>query len=430
MRKPDPRKPDPRKPDPRKPDPIATSAPVAAPAERYTLDGDAAVEARIAADQARIARGVTGLVPAEHFVALVLMGGYGRGEGGYVMTAQGPAPFNDYDYFVVVRGLRRGARAALARQLGELAETLAVEVGVEVDFALLRREGLAAAEYSLMNAEMRWGHRVVAGDADVLARMPEMPLRALPHGELTRLMLNRGTLLLMNQRRLAELQSIRAGLGAAGGLDAADREQFFKYLFKAALACGDARLAADGHYHPSYPEKLARLEAPRPALYADEAGRPDPMPRHAEFLPLYRLAYRHKFHPAYDELADAHPAEWFARVLRVWNATLRAFEIRRLGAGFADWHDYCRTGVRKGQRGSLVRNLGVTLRDFGAQELLRNPRRSLVYPRERLIAALPLLLTEPGQLLDPCAASALGLPAHSHWRPAVERYLALWAKYA
>ena len=49
---------------------------------RYTLDGDAGVEARIASDQAVVAEAVEALLQPPGFRALVLMGGYGRGEGG------------------------------------------------------------------------------------------------------------------------------------------------------------------------------------------------------------------------------------------------------------------------------------------------------------------------------------------------------------
>lgn len=410
-----------------KAEPIATGESVAAPPARWTLDGDAAAEARIAADQQLIGDAVSAEVPAEHFVALVLMGGYGRGEGGFVVDDHGPAPYNDYDYFVVVRAADGNARDQLNGRLAMLAKTLEQQVGVEVDFALLRLEQLRRAEFSLMNAEMRWGHRVVAGPSDVLAVMPQMPFQRLPPGEMTRLMLNRGALLLMNQQRLLNGRTV----GVGGGFGAADREVFFKYLFKAILACGDTRLAAAGCYHPSYPEKLRRLEAARPSeAPGDDPLSPDPMPLHQEFMELYRLAYQHKFRPDYGQFADASPADWQARVLRIWTATLRAFEIRRLGRDFANWHDYCRAAVPKGQGGDLVRNIGVTVRDFGPLEPFRRPRRALRYPRERLISVLPLLLTESGTLLDPCTASALALPAKVHWKPAVERFLALWGKYA
>jgi hypothetical protein len=83
------------------------------------------------------------------------MGGYGRGDGGYRHGEGGPEPYNDYDYFVVVRGLGRRARRGLQGMLAQRADALERDVGVEVDFALLAEEGLPAAEYSLMNAEMR-----------------------------------------------------------------------------------------------------------------------------------------------------------------------------------------------------------------------------------------------------------------------------------
>jgi hypothetical protein len=395
------------------PEPVAAPEVVASPAQRYTLDGDDAVEARIARDQTLIADAVTDAVDRSHFVALVMMGGYGRAEGGYVMTADGPAPYNDYDYFVVVRHAARGVRAKIQARLQQVAHDMEHRVGVEVDFALLREERLARAEHSLMNTEMRWGHRVVAGQADVLLAMPPMSFDTLPPGEITRLMLNRGTLLLMNQQRLKQ-----------GGLDAAAREVFFKYLFKAVLACGDARLALARRYHPSYPVKLQRLEAAAGGIQA--AGLQD----FDQFLALYRLAYRHKFHPDYAEFANEAQGDWQARVLRIWLTTLRAFEIHRLGSAFANWTAYCRCDVGKGQGGGVMRNLAVNARDFGPAELLRRPGRSVRYPRERLIAALPMLLSEFGSLLDPCTASALAVPPKTRWTSAVETYLGLWRKYA
>jgi hypothetical protein len=397
---------------------IAADEAVAPPPKRYTLDGDAAVEARIEADQRRIAAAVNEAVPAKHFVALVLMGGYGRGEGGYVQTDAGPAPYNDYDYFVIVHGLGRKARDSLARRLGGDAHRLEREVGVEVDFALLPLRRLPRADCSLMNAEMRWGHRVVAGDGHVLDAMPAMPFHQVPPGEITRLLLNRGSLLLMNRRRLRK----------AGPLGAVEREVFFKYLFKAVLACGDAWLAGAGRYHPSYPVKLERLEtlgAPRPG--GDAAAEWD------RFLDLYRLAYRHKFHPAYDELADAPPQDWMGRTVRTWLGALRDFEQRRLGRAFGNWMDYCACGLPKGQRGGAgggLRNLVITLRDFGAGEPLRRPGRALRYPRERLIATLPLLLNDLGAHPDPCVNHALALPGNATWETAAGAFLEQWRRYA
>ena len=394
-------------------EPIATDERIPSPPRRYTLDGDQAVEARIERDQQTIAAAVRAVVPAEQFVALVLMGGYGRGEGGYRDTAAGPEPYNDYDYFVVLRRGNSRERADTAAKLAVLARRLESEVGVEVDFALLRLERLRRLEFSLMNTEMAWGHRVVAGDTDVLLGMRRMPFHRLPPGEMTRLLNNRGTLLLMNEVRLQQ-----------GGLDAPAREIFFKYLLKAVLACGDARLALAGRYHPSYPVKLQRLEA------ATTPGRAGALRDAEKFLELYRVAYEHKFHPRYEVFDDAVPKDWQARVVRAWLTTTREFEIRRRGAAFENWAHYCRSVIRKGQSRNAPRNLAISIRDFGLGEVLRRPKRALRYPRERLIGALPLLLSEPASLLDPCVADALALRPQTLWKDAAEAYLRLWKRYA
>jgi hypothetical protein len=378
--------------------------------DRYTLDGDASVEARIARDQELIAGVVQTLLSPPEFRALVLMGGYGRGEGGYVLCDGRPAPYNDYDYFVVARNLDRTQRKAFEQTLAEQARVLEHEVGVEVDFALLREEMLASAEYSLMNAEMIWGHRVVAGDPDVLGTMPPMPFGRLPLGEFTRLLLNRGALLLMNQRRLADDSS----------LSAEEQEVFFKYLFKAILACGDVRLAGNRSYHPSYVRKLERLRS------IDWAGRD-------EFIDLYAQAWENKFHPDYRRYAAENPASWQKKVIGIWLDTLLWFEQIRTGSGIADWGGYCSPSIPKGQGRSSwggLRNGAITVRDFGLAELLRRPRWSFRYPRERLISALPSLLSTPFGALRPAPAEALAVPAGTPWLRAAETFLSLWRRYA
>jgi hypothetical protein len=378
--------------------------------ERYTLDGDAAVEARIARDQALIAESVRELTAPPQFRALVLMGGYGRGEGGYRLGESGPEPYNDYDFFVVVRGLGRRAREGLQRRLAVRASALERDIGIEVDFALLPEERLRASEFSLINAEMLWGHRVISGDPTVLDAMPAMPFSELPLGEFTRLMLNRGALLLMNQQRLA----------SGGVLDAQGQEVFFKYLFKAVLACGDARLAGSRRYHPSYVAKLERLRSMEPELGTF-------------FLDLYGHAWQSKFHPDYTRYLGESPAEWQQGVVGVWLETLAWLEAIRTGRRIDDWVHYCSPALGKGQGQGLwpgLRNLVITARDFGPVELARRPRWSLRYPRERVISVLPRLLAPTGERPAAEICAPLALPAGATWAQVGAQFLALWRRYA
>jgi hypothetical protein len=381
------------------------------PSDRFTPDGDDAVESRIGYDQQLISAAVMDAVPAQQFRALVLIGGYARGEGGFRHVDGKPEPYNDYDYFLVVGGMTPAAVQVLKAQLLELGHVLTARVGVEVDLAVLRLEALPRAEYSLMHAEMLWGYRVVAGDAAILAAMPRMPFAGLALAEFTRLMLNRGSLLLMNRNALAT--------GTSG--EPRQREQFMKYLFKAVLACGDARLAAAGQYHPSYSEKWQRLQR----LHWDGQER---------FLPQYRMALEAKFHPAYEQYAAARLEKCLQQVTDLWLETLAHLESVRLGSHAGSWAAYASPGVSKGQSApglrGLVRNVGVTVRDYGPLELLTNLRWSLRYPRERLISILPGLLAGPGLVRDSQLTTALGLAARGSWQQLVRSYLEQWHRYA
>ena len=136
---------------------------------RYTTDGPAGAEARIERDQTLIADAVRRAIPDGQLVALVLAGGYGRGEGGYRVSDGEYLPYNDYDYFVVVNG-GRAARQRISERLGVVAHELEEQVGVEVDFALLRAAGLPRLEFTLMYAELQHGRLLQSMDKPHEAR--------------------------------------------------------------------------------------------------------------------------------------------------------------------------------------------------------------------------------------------------------------------
>jgi hypothetical protein len=374
--------------------------------KRYTLDGETDVEKHIARDQRLIAKGIKKVL-GEHLYAVILMGGYGRGEGGFCLVDEKPQPYNDYDYFVVVRGMNSKAAKLLSPVLQNLAKTLEKMVGIEVDFAVLRFEALKQSEYSLMNAEMLWGHRVICGDEHVLDVMPDMPFSTLPQGEFTRLMLNRGSLLLMNKLALNGCELIKT----------ASCEKFIKYLFKAVLACGDAVLTAQGMYHPSYPEKIKRLEAIN--FMGMESLRQN-----------YQHAYEAKFHADYRPHLQADLNSWQNEVVDVWLSCFSMLESTRLNRNIQDWKIYCDPYVDKGQDRRWFRNIAITYRDYGFSQLMTQPVRACRYPRERLIAALPILLQSDKESLLPVTAKALAVTPCQNWRQLSESYLQQWVRYA
>lgn len=380
------------------------------PKRPFTPSGDAQVESRIAADQQLIGSAVMDTIDSNHFSALVLIGGYARGEGGHVYLDGLPAPFNDYDYFLIVEGMGPTAIALLRPQVDELAERMTRAVGVEVDLEIMCREKLGAQRASLMFAEMLWGHKVVAGDPDILDAMAAMPFEDLELGEFTRLMLNRGALLLLNQQAISSNSLVSTE----------QREVFLKYLFKAMLACGDARLAASGLYHPSYAIKWQRLQT--------LPGLPD------DFLQHYKLALGAKFNPDFKPYATTDLQQWQKYFVETWMQSLAFLEGIRLGVPIGNWHDYASSSVDKGQSSralsSVFKHMAITLRDYGPMELLTNIRWSMRYPRERLISVLPYLLGTHAIVPDSKLLRALGKKASTDDASIESIFLGQWHRYS
>jgi len=207
----------------------------------YTRRGSAELDARIDADLARIAEAAS-----PHARAGVLIGGYGRGEGTPHINPDGSQePFNDYDLVVVVDKLTNSVR----QKFQALEQQLSAELGLPVDLCPYVHSHMRRCEFSWLNYEMKHGHKVVWGDENVLTPMPDYSQNAIPLSEGTRLLMNRGKLLLDIKQRLARPEP----------LNDEERTRFIKFIFKAWLAVGDCALLAEGKYNISYAVKKTRI---------------------------------------------------------------------------------------------------------------------------------------------------------------------------
>jgi hypothetical protein len=320
-------------------------------------------------------------------------------------------PYNDYDYFLVVRGLGRGALAALGRRLHVLGEALGAEFGLEVDFAVFEKSRLARLPACLMYSELKWRHRTLFGDARALDALRSPPVDELPLAEFSRMMLNRGALLLMNAEALAS-GAISTPAGA---------ERFVRYISKGVLAAGDAWLASVGQYHPSSSERALRLQA---WCAADRAR--------ASFAELHALASRVKQGGVAGSGTDPERfPELQRRAVAAWLASFRSLESSRLGRPVADWNEYAGASVSKGQDSRGLRrawNVALAVRGGAVRAVRAGVRRLLRHPRERIMAALPLLLGGDDRRSNQ-AAAPLGLSPHVGHAALVEAFFTDWRRY-
>ncbi len=392
--------------------PPRRTAPVVEPprAPRFTLDGDRALEDRLERTCQRVLSGVRGLVPPEKLEALMLGGGYGRGEGGVLRDAAGDWPYNDLEFYVAIRGNRHVNEARFGRALEVLGEILTHLADVEVEFKITSLAELRAQPVSMFSYDLFAGHRLLWGEPSRLFGCAHH-LRAeqIPLSEATRLLMNRGTGLLLAREKLA-----------AESLTSADADFVHRNIAKACLACGDAVLTARGLYDWSCRERHRQLA---------RIARLEPSSWHDTLLQRHAAGVAFKLHP------DAQPVSHFA--LKVLHAEATELmlqcwlwvEQHRLVHPFASARAYAQDPIDKCPETGRARNVILNLRaDRFVPHLQPAPWR---HPRQRIFHALALLLWEPAAATNAAMRAQLGRELHTDATSVagfMRAYVALWRR--
>lgn len=365
---------------------------------KYSVRGSAEFDAHIDADMARIAEAVQASDFSGQWNALVLLGGYGRGEGSPLLqetkTGEEQLPFNDYDLIVVTDSLSPEIRTELKRLENKLTD----EIGLPVDLYPYLKSRLPACEFSLLNYEMKYGHRVIWGDQKILDALPDYPHDRIPLSEGTRLLMNRGKLLLDIKRRLAQPDL----------LTEEERRRFLKFMFKADLACGDCALLALDEYDISYTEKKTRIgKFDLPAGIACAYLEAVAFKEWTDFRPLQAVDILQRF----EETAARFELAF------LW------FEQHRLKQPFRTPAEYAAAFPNLGNEGFPLKNALHNLRTFRAGAL----PHPFTHPRLRLYPAVLLLLQNPP---DTTAAAELLVSAGKDFEICCKNFYALQQRFS
>jgi hypothetical protein len=225
--------------------------------KRFTLDGSDALEQRIVNDCLAVATALVEGIGADQLDALILGGGYGRGEGGVLA---GDRPFNDYDLVLVHHVTDR---RQLGHHLAQVQRTARAATGIHVDITPLPRSRLARLPAALTWFELAHGHCVIWGDPATLAPLRDRTLAGVDASEWGRLLLNRAFGVVLAQRR-------RAGALVSIGNDESETPFCLRQVMKAWLALGDVWLADRGAYAPSVvARRTAMLALSEPPTWVD-----------------------------------------------------------------------------------------------------------------------------------------------------------------
>ncbi len=343
----------------------------------FTVDDDEATCRRILADLSAIVRRVVPEVrQIARPVAVGLIGGFGRGEGGVLTRDGAPVPVNDYDLVVIVEPASLLSKRKIRRVLHGLSRELEKELGIAVDLDLRDENDLRRAPPTIAWYEVREGHKIIWGDGRALDAIPPIDPTRIEMWDGGFLLFNRTSGLLIAKKMLLD----------GGPKDEKEQTHFQVQLSKAALAWGDCVLIKERRYHLSYQRRMEL------AREADFSAAPHGERVRAEYL----CALEMKIRPKFSEMPPADIAAMFESAVSVHEDFMRWFERARLGEVFETWRDYseaklvkldmppCRTSRLKNR----IKNFLAFGLPVGPGEISR-----YVHPLvERLASVAPLLL--------------------------------------
>jgi hypothetical protein len=390
--------------------------------QRFTLDGSDTLEAHLTSLCSRVVEEIHQVIPRRELEAIVLGGGYGRGEGGVLVTESGDQAYNDIEFYVFVRGNRHWLKLKHHRSLGRLQDRLTHESGgLHVEFkidslARLRRSTPTMYSYDLVSAHrVLWAPGPHPGSGAPTPSCfadcdPHRDPRNIPAAEATRLLFNRCTGLLLAREMLTQPR-----------LSAEQADFIGRNLAKAQLALGDALLASVGQYHWSCLERqrrMVQLAAPESSNWLAHIRR------------HHTSGVEFKLHPRRGSESCAEFVLAFREISCLSQQVWLWLENRRLHDHFLTPFEYASSPACKYNGSPHWQNVIQNILAFGpASALDRLGGRS---PRERLLNSLPLLLWEESPENDSRVAALLQQhlrTAGTDWHTFAEAYKAAWLKF-
>ena len=378
---------------------------------RFTVRGSAEVEAELHDMIVAIARTIAAALPKSAYRSVVLLGGYGRGEGGVEVRDGRERPHNNFDFLVIATDgqdcdeLKRWTDAAL--------KPLVDRYGIGMDVGVINEGKLRRAPCLVMWYDMRFGHKTLAGDPSFLPALTRFDLAGVLDWDVRNLMVNRGSLLVINDVVLAR-----------GDLNEHERRTVVKHVVKAIIGYGDAVLFFHGRYHFSYVEKQRRMRALSGVSERLRAA--------------YDEAMEFRFAPDYGRFLRRDLAAWQVELSELLAPIHLACEAARLGRPGLRWNDYPALAFERSLADGLTspRLLAErVIRGIRGQSShgLMGARARLGYrtarPAERLAVVFPAVAFG----LDAGAYAALArevLAAPSdHHRALCAAYLKAWGRY-
>jgi len=294
----------------------------------YTVYRDSRVNTKIEDDLGVIRERL--LMEYKGIVALMLVGGFGRGEGSILIENYGIKAVNDYDIVMITEKPMHLGR------IDKVKRELAKEVGITwIDIYAHDIGKLKRLKKTIFNYDLKYASYVFWGDPNIPFLIPDMDPSKMPLVEGEKLFITRLWTFL--------------GPFSVEFLDRqlSNNEAFFlaNQMSKALLACIDVLLLSKGAYHPSYIERNKRVKT----LYPNNEYR----------YKMFDWAVDFKLRPKSNGYGDL--IRLYFRIKDIYLEIMRDFLCLMYKKTFSDWFEYCSL-YRKNYRTLLKRAGYLVLR--------------------------------------------------------------------
>lgn len=271
------------------------------PWKQCTLDGSLNVEEKIRQITHHVKEIVMQELSPAEYKTLLLIGGYGKGEGGVVELDGKTAPHNNLDFLLVTNSLSINKSQSIQKQV----LTLSQKEKIGIDFSTVDAKKLKKSRPLVIWHDLIFGHQTLLGDPYFIPNLPFGENHKIDPWDMTQLLINRGTLLIINRWLLDEKKN---------------SEMFHKimtkHIMKTIIGYGDALLFQEGKYNWSYAEKRKRMEQTKEI--------PEP------FKKIYEEAYQFRLSPHYTPYLNREVLSWQNNLEEVLKPLFFACESKRL----------------------------------------------------------------------------------------------------
>ena len=229
----------------------------------------------------------------ETLEAVILYGGYGRGEGSWIEDGDNWLPYNDYDVVVIVR------KKAKADRVVKLRVKLAKMLGIRwVDLSQKTPAQMKWLRPSIYNYDLRNASTTIYGSKKFCESIPFIKASKLPLGEILTLFCT----------RLWPFMGALGQDGFAQGLSDKEACFFRNQMAKATLAAVDVILLLEGDYDASYRVRVNRA-CKNPLVSTDD-------------IDLFRWAIGEKLFPLSPKMSGCEVTKLYNKVYKLFSRVM------------------------------------------------------------------------------------------------------------